>query len=252
MFETGRMIDATARVSKAGSHASAVALDAVPGVGAFQAVSQGPALRGQGTSRSTAPVLPVTSALASVLPAGLRRGSTVSVSGSVSLLLAVLAAASAEGAWCALVGMPPISAEAARDFGVELSRLPMVPCPGESWVVVVGALLDAMDLVVARAPARLADGDIRRIAARARSRGAVFLPFSTGGAHWPHADVRLSIEGGSWSGIGLGYGRLRQREVTVTVQGRGTSAHQRSATLWLPTAAGGVEEFLAQPLAVVV
>lgn len=203
-------------------------------------------------ARPTAPMLPVPPALESLLPNGLRRGSTVSVSGSVSLLLAVLAAASAEGAWCALVGMPPISAEAARDLGIELSRLPMVPCPGDDWVVVVGALLDAMDLVVARPPARLADGDIRRVAARTRSRGAVFLPFSTGGAHWPHADVRLSAEGGSWSGIGLGYGRLRQRQVTVTAHGRGTAARQRSTALWLPTPAGGVEPYLTQPLAVVV
>jgi hypothetical protein len=176
----------------------------------------------------------------------------VSVSGSVSLLLALLAAASADGAWCALVGMPPVSAEAARDVGIELSRLPMVPCPGERWVVVVGAMLDAMDLVVARAPARLADGDIRRIAARARSRGAVFLAFCPGNAHWPHADVRLGVEGGSWSGIGLGYGRLRQRQVTVTAQGRGTSAGRRSTALWLPTPAGGVEPYLSAPLAVVV
>jgi hypothetical protein len=197
-------------------------------------------------------MLAVSPALRPVLPDGLRRGSTVAVSGSVSLLLAVLGTASADGAWCAMVGMPPISAEAARDFGIELSRLPLVPCPGSSWVVVVGALLDAVDVVVARAPAQLADGDIRRLAARARSRGAVFIPFLTSAARWPHADVRLSVEGGSWSGIGLGYGRLRQRQVTVTAQGRGQAARNRSTTLWLPTASGGVEPYLPQPLATIV
>lgn len=203
-------------------------------------------------SRPTAPVLPVSPALAPVLPDGLRRGSTVAVTGSVSLLLAVLAAASAEGAWCAMVGMPAISAEAARDYGIELARLPMVGDPKQSWVVVVGALLDAVDLVVARPPARLADGDIRRLVARARSRGSVFLPFSSAGAHWPHADVRLSVDAGSWAGIGRGRGRLRQRQVTVTAQGRGSAARPRSAALWLPTATGGVEPYLTQPLAVVV
>lgn len=203
-------------------------------------------------SRPTAPVLPVSPALAPVLPDGLRRGSTIAVAGSVSLLLAVLAAASADGAWCAMVGMPAISAEAARDLGIELSRLPMVPDPKQSWVVVVGALLDAVDLVVARTPARLPDGDIRRLVARARSRGAVFLPFTTGAAHWPHADVRLSVDGGSWSGIGLGHGRLRQRQVTVTAQGRGSAARHRSTALWLPTSSGGVEPYLTQPLSVVV
>jgi hypothetical protein len=201
--------------------------------------------------RPTAPVLPVSPALAPVLPDGLRRGSTVAVSGSVSLLLALLAAASDDGAWCALVGMPPISAEAARDVGIELSRLPMVPSPGSNWVVVVGALIDAVDIVVARAPAHLPDGDVRRLAARARSRGSVFMPFLTGKAHWPHADVRVSAEGGSWSGIGLGYGRLRQRQITVSVGGRGSAARPRSTALWLPTATGGVEPYLTQPLAVV-
>jgi hypothetical protein len=209
-------------------------------------------LQGSIVQRPTAPRLVVSPALAPVLPEGLRRGSTVAVSGSVSLLLAVLGAASADGAWCAMVGMPPISAEAARDFGIELSRLPMVPCPGSSWVVVVAALLDAVDVVVARVPARLADGDIRRLAARARSRGAVFVPYLRRGAHWPHADVRLSAEGGSWSGIGVGYGRLRQRQVTVNAIGRGSAARSRSATLWLPAASGGVEPYLTQPLASVV
>jgi len=231
MFETRQMIDVATQLGEATSHVIS-SLDAP-------------------LPRPTAPVLPVSPALAPVLPDGLRRGSTVAVTGSVSLLLAVLAEASAEGAWCAMVGMPPISAEAARDFGIELSRLPMVPDPKESWVVVVGALLDAVDVVVARAPARLADGDIRRLTARARSRGAVFVPFSTGSARWPHADVRLTAEGGSWSGIGLGYGRLRQRQITVTAEGRGTAARQRSTALWLPTPAGGIEPYVTQPLAVV-
>jgi hypothetical protein len=55
-------------------------------------------------------------ALESLPPGGLRRGSTVSISGSVSLLLALLGAASARGAWCALVDFPRISAEAAREY----------------------------------------------------------------------------------------------------------------------------------------
>jgi hypothetical protein len=210
-----------------------------------------PLTKAQITPRPTAPKLPVASALAPVLPDGLRRGSTVAVTGSVSLLLAALAAASADGAWCALVGMPPISAEAARDVGAEISRLPMVPCPGPRWVTVVGALLDALDIVVARAPAHLADGDIRRLAARARSRGAVFMPFLVGRARWPHADVTLSAEGGSWSGIGVGYGRLRQRQLTVVAEGRGAAARRRSVALWLPTASGGVEPYLTRPLSAV-
>lgn len=203
-------------------------------------------------SRPTAPSLPVLPALESLLPQGLRRGSTVSVAGSVSLLLALLSAASADGAWCVLVDLPPISAEAAQDFGVELSRLPLVPATGPNWVAVVGALLDAFDVVVARAPERLSDSELRKLSARSRQRDTVFMPFLSGGARWPQADLRVAVEPGPWSGIGDGYGRLRSRQVTVTVSGRGEAIRQRSDRLWLPGPDGGVQVIETDRLAPVV
>ena len=123
-----------------------------------------------------APPLPVHSALSSLLPSGLRRGSTVGVSGSLSLLFALLGTASADGAWCALVGFPLVSAEAVSEYGVDLARLAIVPAPGPAWTTAVGALLDSVDVVAARPPQRLAPGDVRRLAARARTRDAVLLP----------------------------------------------------------------------------
>ncbi|HEX3706391.1 MAG TPA: hypothetical protein VHV76_07140 [Mycobacteriales bacterium] len=192
------------------------------------------------------PALSVLPALQSLLPDGLRRGSTVSVSGSTSLLLALLAAASAEGAWCVLVDLPfgggaaQLSAEAAEDYGIDLARLPLVPCAGKSWTTVVGALLDAFDVVAARPPTRLPDGDLRRLAARARARQSVLVPVLASGGRWPTADLRLAAEPGEWVGIGDGYGRLSRRQVRVVVDGRGQSAGGRSATLWLPDARGGV------------
>jgi hypothetical protein len=174
------------------------------------------------------------------LPDGLRRGSTVTVAGSVSLLLALLGAASADGAWCALVGFPRISAEAAHEYGIELSRLAIVPAPGAGWTIAVGALLDAVDIVAAR-PARVVPGDMRRLAARARSRDAVLMPFLAGADSWPGADVRLSARSGPWSGIGAGTGRLQAREVSISAEGRGAAARPRSATLWLPAPGGGIE-----------
>jgi hypothetical protein len=184
--------------------------------------------------------------LQTLLPDGVRRGSTISVSGSMSLLLALLAAASAEGAWCALVDLPfgggaaQLSAEAAEDFGIDLARLPLVPCARESWTTVVGALLDAFDVVAARPPSRLPDGDLRRLAARARSRQSVLVPVLAAGARWPMADVRLAAEPGEWAGIGEGYGRLSRRQMKVVADGRGQAARTRTATLWLPDARGGV------------
>ena len=184
------------------------------------------------------PALPVTPVLQSLLPAGLRRGSTVSVSGSMSLLLAVLGAASADGAWCALVGLPHLSAEAADEYGIDLARLAVVPRPGEGWARAVGALLDAVDVVATCPPARVVPGDVRRLAARARTRDAVLMPFGAG--TWLGADVRLHLSDGEWHGIGEGTGRLRRRRVSVTVEGRGQAARARSVELWLPADGGGV------------
>jgi hypothetical protein len=190
----------------------------------------------------SAPPLPVHPALGSVLPGGLRRGSTVAVGGSVSLLLAVLGTASQSGAWCALVGFPRISAEAASEYGVDLTRLAVVPEPGSGWTTAVGALLDAVDVIAVRPP-RLVPGDVRRLTSRARTREAVLISYGD----WPGADVRLTATAGEWHGIGDGFGRLRARRVEVSATGRGAAAQPRSATLWLPTDGGGVE--LATPLA---
>jgi hypothetical protein len=183
-----------------------------------------------------APPLPVHPALSEALPGGLRRGSTVGLGGSLSLLFALLGTASADGAWCALVGFPRLSAEAAAEYGVDLERLAVVPAPGPSWTTAVGALLDAVDVVATRPPARVMAGDVRRLAARARSREGVLLAYGD----WPGADVRLWAEDGRWSGIGSGTGRLRARRMTIRATGRGASARPRHAELWLPAADGGI------------
>ena len=131
-------------------------------------------------------------------PDGLRRGSTVSVTGSVSLLLALLGAASADGAWCALVGFPRISAEAAGEYGIDLRRLALVPTPDA--VPAAGRPRSAPCSTPSTSwpPARpggrgLPPGDVRRLAARARSKDAVLVPYLTGG----EAQVRT---GGGWPG----------------------------------------------------
>jgi len=169
----------------------------------------------------------------------------VNVAGSVSLLLALLGTASAEGAWCALVGFPLVSAEAADEYGIELSRLAIVPAPGPGWATAIGALLDAVDVVATRPPAHVVPGDVRRLTARARSHDSVLVPF---GADWPGAEVRLRVREGQWEGIDAGGdvgedgdGRLRRRRVVVTAEGRGRAAQPRTARLWLPAAGGGID-----------
>jgi hypothetical protein len=198
------------------------------------------------------PPLPVPIGLGQLLPDGLRRGSTVAITSSVSLLLALLGPASAAGAWTAMVGMPTISAEAAVEAGIALERLAIISPPtatgdrnneglstelerywtGPSWATAVGALLDAVDVVVAR-PSGVSDGDARRLTARARSKGGILVLFGPQAASWPAVEIELSATHGRWTGIDRGYGRLRQRQLRVAATGRGRSARPRNTELWL-------------------
>lgn len=182
-------------------------------------------------------VLPVAEPLVPLLPwGGLRRGSTVSVRGSTSLLLALLAAASGDGSWCAVVGLPGLGALAAAEAGVAMSRLALVPEPGSQLPGVVAVLVDALDLVALAGTRRLSAGDRQRLAGRARQRGAVLLPL--GG--WPGADVELTCLPGTWRGPASGGGRLREREVVVRARGRGAAVRERSVGLLLPAVDGRV------------
>ena len=182
--------------------------------------------------------LPVLAPLESLLPqGGLRRGSTVTVHGSTSLALALAAGASQEGSWCAAVGMPDLGLVAAADLGVALERLALIPHPGPQWATVVAALVDAVDIVLVAAPARVNRADLRRLVAKARERGVVLVPVTD----WPEAaDVRLGVVSSSWDGLGRGYGHLRARRMEVVAQGRGAAARERRVSLWLPASGGGV------------
>ncbi|MBN9375180.1 MAG: pseudouridine-5'-phosphate glycosidase, partial [Cellulomonas sp.] len=83
------------------------------------------------------PPMAVPPALAPLLPEGLRRGGTTAVTGSTSLVLALLAHACAHGAWVAVVGRP--------DLGV-LARTPVaVVCSGVKSILDVGATLEVLE-----------------------------------------------------------------------------------------------------------
>ena len=191
-------------------------------------------------------VVPVLGPLEPLFPwRGLRQGSVVTVTGSTSLALSLLAAASGEGAWCAAVGLPSLGLAAAAELGVALERFPLVPCPGRGagpggWAWVVGAVLDACDVVLAGSPsgAGVRQADARRLTARARERGSVLV---VSGRAWPEpAEVRLTVASTVWEGVGRGHGRLRGRRVEVVAGGRGAAAQERRLSLWLPHPDGGV------------
>ncbi|MEV7971623.1 hypothetical protein [Cellulomonas sp. NPDC089187] len=178
------------------------------------------------------PPLPVPSALTSLLPEGLRRGSTTAVLGSTSLVLAMIAAAcTTREAWAAVVGQPSIGLLAAAEAGVGLDRLALVPRPGPDAPSVLAALLDGIDVVVVGPGTALQDADRRRLMARARDRGSVLLAT----APWPGASCVVTVTGGRWTGPGEGDGRLRARELHLTRTGRGSSGGRpEELTLVLP------------------
>ncbi len=182
-------------------------------------------------------LLPVLPALEGLLPeGGLRAGTTVAIERSTALALALLAGPSQAGGWCAVVGLPTLGARAVAEAGVALERLALVPSPGTQWAAVVAALLDGMDVVAVHPPPRVSGGEARRLAARARERGAVLVPLGS----WEGADIRLSASAGRWTGLSGGTGRLRARRLAVHAHGRGAAARPRHTELWLPAAEGGV------------
>ena len=183
-----------------------------------------------GIITSERPPMAVPPPLAPILPEGLRRGGTTVVTGSTSLVLAVLAHACAGGAWAAVVGQPTIGLLAAAQAGVSLDRLAVVPRPGLEAPTVVAALLDGVDVVVVGPEAALTDTDRRKLSARARDRGSVLL--ST--VDWPGAGVVLTVESGRWTGVDAGEGRLRTHEIRLLRTGRGSAAVPRSLDLTLP------------------
>lgn len=175
--------------------------------------------------------LPTLPALGAVLPGGaLRQGCAYSVTGSTTLAMALLAAPSAGGAWCGVVGAPDFGIEAAARFGIELERLILAPSPGEQWLTVTAALVDVLGIVVVRPPRRVGDADAARLGARLRQRGATLIVLG----EWPQAEAALRLDGSSWAGLGDGHGHLAGREATVTSGGRAGQGRPRSTRLWLP------------------
>jgi hypothetical protein len=187
--------------------------------------------------------LPVSPALADLLPDGLRRGSTVGVAGpgARSLALALIAEATATGSWAAVVGDPDLGLAAAAEVGVALAHLAVVdlsgPTASRQWGAVVSALVGGLDLVLVAPRRQVRAADARRLAARARERGSVLIRI--GDAPWPdRPDLELALGGATWEGPEDGYGRLRCRRAEVVATGRGRNARERRVLLLLPDARG--------------
>ena len=186
--------------------------------------------------RLDAPVLPTHPAFTSLLPGGgLRPGAAYSLSPSASLLLALMARPSQDGAWCGAIGMPELGAEAAERYGLDLERLVFIPDPGQRWLAVTATIAEVLPVVAVRPPSRVSEKEVARLAARLRDRGTVLL---VQGA-WPQAEATIGVADPRWAGLGDGHGYLAGRELTVTVTHR-RSPGARRVRMLLPAADGTV------------
>jgi len=202
--------------------------------------------------RPTTPVagrtLPVPPPLAPLFPAGsLRRGTTTTVTGqpghgATTLALALMAAASAAGSWCAVVGLADPGVVAAAGLGLDLRRVVFVPHPGNGWAEAAGDLLSGVDAVLIRPPGRARLTAARHLTARARERQAALVVLLEGSAAWPEGgDLALSVGAVEWEGIGRGHGHLQGRRAEVRVSGRRAAGRVSECSLWLPAGSGAVE-----------
>jgi hypothetical protein len=201
--------------------------------------------------RPTVPVagrlLPVPAPLAPLFPDGaLRRGTTTTVAGppghgATTLALALLAAASQAGSWCAAVGLADPGVVAAAELGVDLRRVVFVPHPGSGWAEAAGDLLSGVDVVLVRPPGRVRQTAARHLAARARDRQTALVVLLEQAGDWPEGgDLALAVGAAEWQGVGRGHGHLQGRRAEVRVSGRRSAGRATESALWLPAGTGVV------------
>lgn len=181
--------------------------------------------------KGSAPYLPVDERIRELLPGGgLRRGSIVGVAagtpGSMSLMITMLIETSKAGGWVAIAGLPTVGYVAADELGLVLARTAVVPELGHDPANLIGALVDGFDMVVISG-AGLAPAVRQQLAARARQRGSVIVPY---GMAWDGADVMLEAGPSQWDGVGEGAGR----RLTVVARGRGSGERPRTTEMWCP------------------
>lgn len=142
---------------------------------------------------------------------------------SRGLALACMGAVMPPGAWGAIVGMPDLGIEAARDLGVPIDRVALVPHPGRSWLDVVASLAEAMPVVLAASPGSVSPTDAARLAARLRQASSTLLVAGP----WPNAATVVRSVRAEWQGLADGDGRIAAGGLIVEVASGGAPSRAR-------------------------
>lgn len=184
-------------------------------------------------------LLPVPGTCADLFPeGGLVRGRTFACQGAAatSLALALVAPAMADGAWLAMIDLPTVGLDAARELGVPLERIVAVHAGdgaerAHRWPDVVAAAADGFDVILASVPPGVTPSVARTLSSRIRQRESVLIVLGEPDA--VPVDGVLHASTAEWNGLGAGHGHLCQRRLTVRSWGRRMPG-ERSSRLALP------------------
>lgn len=166
---------------------------------------------------------------------GFRRGDTVLIAGSSSLIFLAVAHATQHGLWCGVVALPHLNFAAGEAVGVELARVVLVQEPSCHLAEVTAALIDALDIVVVGFTPSLTDTMLRKLSARARQRRKVLLVVSQSTPP-KLSGVALSLTAihHHWHGVSDGFGYLTEHRIDVSVTGHGRADKQQQHTITIP------------------
>ncbi|RRQ25595.1 hypothetical protein DK926_22795 [Rhodococcus sp. Eu-32] len=198
---------------------------------ALRRVDDEPPLAAPGSK--TLRTIPVPLPLAELLPHGaLARGTALTVTGAGSVLVGIVAAASAAGHHVAIIGQPKFGLLAVHEHGGDLSKVAVIAGGGDS-LEVASICLDGVDLVVTTLGGRdIPPTRSRALLARTRSHAAVLI--CTDG-RMPGIDLTIDSRLVDVAGIGQGRGRLRSITIDTTIRGRAVQPRTGRYTLTAPT-----------------
>jgi hypothetical protein len=214
------------------------------------------AARLEGVARGTGHVraavaqgLPVPGPLAGLLPRGLERGGVLAVGSDRYLAASLVGSAVRSAGSVAVVGVDDLGIEALCAAGVPMARLVVVRTDATTWVKAVEVLVGAVEVVLLRPPASVAQHAVRSITARLRRTAAVDTALLVTGTASFQAPMRLRVTETRWSGLEAGHGQLTARRATVVVDGKATGGGARAAEMYLPGPDGAVQAIeVARPV----
>lgn len=172
--------------------------------------------------------------LVDLLPDGvLPAGAVLSVLGPGPLhgsasLTAWLLGATQHDRPVAVVGWPELGLVALSEAGVDLSRLYVVPDAGAEPALVLAALVDGFEIVVAGPRVALTPSERRRILARTRRLDTTVLSAMP----WEGTAAALVVERSGWTGPDRGDRWIREAHMSVVRHSRADGGGRRFAVVW--------------------